>query len=110
MAGARTILITGAAGNLGGLLARHLLSGENTLRLMYHRRPLAPELTAAPNVQPVQADLSDPLTIPAAVEGVDVVVHFAGVLFAPRPERFLPTTNTGYFSNLLAGALAARVS
>ncbi len=43
------------------------------------------------------------------MDGSDVVVHFAGVLFAPRPERFLPETNTLWFSNLLAAALEARV-
>ncbi len=35
-----TILITGAAGNLGSLLARHLIPGGHPLRLMYHRKPL----------------------------------------------------------------------
>jgi len=57
----------------------------------------------------VQADLADPGTLPAAVADAGSVVHFAGVLFAPRPERFLPTTNTVYFSNLLSAALAAGV-
>ena len=42
------------------------------------------------SVQCVQADLADPRTLPPLLAGVDVVVHFAGVLFAPRPERFLP--------------------
>jgi nucleoside-diphosphate-sugar epimerase len=77
---------------------------------MYHRKPIAADLTSAANVQTVQADLSQSGTLPRAVEGVDVVVHFAGVLFAPRPERFLPTTNLGYFSNLLDAALEAGVS
>jgi nucleoside-diphosphate-sugar epimerase len=77
---------------------------------MYHRKPLGADLRSAPGVQAVQADLANPDTLPAAVHGIDVVVHFAGVLFAPRPERFLPTTNLGYFSNLLTAALAARVS
>ena len=44
-----------------------------------------------------------------AVRGVDTVVHFAGVLFAPRPERFLPTTNTEWFSNLVDACLAEGV-
>ena len=103
------ILITGAAGNLGGLLARHLAAGGHTLRLMYHRKPIAPDIAAAPNVRCVQADLADPRTLPNVLSGVDVVVHFAGVLFAPRPERFLPETNTQWFSNLLSAALEARV-
>jgi nucleoside-diphosphate-sugar epimerase len=104
-----TILITGAAGNLGGLLARHLLAGEHRLRLMFHRRPLHADLVAAPNATPVQADLADPATLTAAVDGVDVVIHFAGVLFAPRPERFLPTTNTIWFRNLVEACLDAKV-
>lgn len=104
-----TILITGAAGNLGGLLGRHLLPTGNELRLMHHRRPLAAELAHASNVTPVQADLAEPSTLPRAVRGADVVIHFAGVLFAPRPERFLPQTNTIWFSNLLQACLEARV-
>jgi nucleoside-diphosphate-sugar epimerase len=76
---------------------------------MYHRRPIPDEVASAPGVRVVQADLANPETIGPAVEGVDVVVHFAGVLFAPRPEKFLPTTNIGYFSNLLEAAVRARV-
>jgi nucleoside-diphosphate-sugar epimerase len=106
----RTILITGAAGNLGGLLSRYLIPSGHQLRLMYHRRPLPDEVAHAANVRPVKADLSDPATLPAAVAGADVIVHFAGRLFAPRPERFLPETNTRWFANLLAAGLQADVS
>jgi nucleoside-diphosphate-sugar epimerase len=104
-----TILITGAAGNLGGLLARHLIPGGHKLRLMYHRKPLPQDLSSAPNVSPIQADLAKPETLPPAVAGANVIVHFAGVLFAPRPERFLPVTNTQWFSNLVDAALDAKV-
>jgi nucleoside-diphosphate-sugar epimerase len=104
-----TILITGAAGNLGGLLARHLIPGGHKLRLMYHRKPLPQDLSSAPNVSPIQADLAKPETLPSAVAGANVIVQFAGVLFAPRPERFLPVTNTQWFSNLLRAALEAKV-
>jgi hypothetical protein len=58
----------------------------------------------------VQADLRDPATLGPALSGVDAVVHFAGVLFAPRPERFLPETNTRWFDHLVAAALEARVA
>jgi nucleoside-diphosphate-sugar epimerase len=106
---ARTVLITGAAGNMGTLLARHLLERTPSLRLMFHRTPLAPDVSSAANVDAVQADLGDPRTLPAAVRDVDVVVHLAGRLFAPRPERFLPITNVQWFSNLVDAAIAARV-
>jgi nucleoside-diphosphate-sugar epimerase len=105
-----TVLITGGAGNLGTLLARHLLPSGHALRLMYHRRPIPADLAAAAPVTAVQADLADPATLPRAVVGVDAIVHFAGVLFKPRPERFLPTTNTTYFANLVAAARTTGVS
>src|SRR5436309_8132905 len=107
--GRRTILITGAAGNLGSLLSRHLMSTGHELRLMYHHTPLPQDLAQATNVHPVKADLSDSATLPPAVTGADVIVHFAGRLFAPRPERFLPETNTRWFSNLLTAGLEAKV-
>ena len=105
----RTILITGAAGNLGSLLSRQLIPSGHELRLMYHRTPLPNDLTRVDNVRPFKADLDDPATLPPVVTGADVIVHFAGRLFAPRPERFLPVTNTGWFSNLLTAALQAQV-
>src|ERR1700730_4590270 len=105
----RTILITGAAGNLGSLLSRQLVPTGHELRLMYHRTPLPEDVADCANVRPIQADLGDPATLPLAVTGVDVIVHFAGRLFAPRPERFLPETNTWWFSNLLTAGLQAQV-
>jgi nucleoside-diphosphate-sugar epimerase len=105
----RTILITGAAGNLGSLLSRHLLPSGNELRLMYHRTRLPDDIAQAPRVHPVKADLGDRATLSAAVTGVDTIVHFAGRLFAPRPERFLRETNTIWFSNLVTAAVQANV-
>lgn len=76
---------------------------------MYHRKPLPQDLRSAKNVTAVRADLGDPATLPPAVEGVSAIVHFAGVLFRPRPERFLPITNTLWFGNLVDAAVRARV-
>jgi nucleoside-diphosphate-sugar epimerase len=106
---APTILVTGAAGNLGSRLARHLLEGGHRVRMMWHRRPLPADLVAATNASVIRADLADPATLLPGVESVGTIVHFAGVLFAPRPERFLAETNTRWFSNLLEAALHAGV-
>ncbi len=105
-----TILITGAAGNLGSLLAERLMDSDVELRLMVHRTPLPPHIESAANVTVVKADLADSSSLLQATDGATVVVHFAGVLFAARPEKFLPTTNTLWFSNLLSACLASRVS
>lgn len=103
------VLITGAAGNLGTFLARDLFGGPHALRLMVHRKPLAEDLSGAPGVEVARVDLGRPVTLPAAVDDVDAIVHFAGVLFSPFPERFLPTTNLRYVENLAAAAVAAGV-
>ncbi|MBI2267203.1 MAG: NAD(P)H-binding protein [Armatimonadetes bacterium] len=106
------VLITGAAGNLGSHLARHLMgrvSLDFRLRLMIHKKDLPFPLPESPFVESVKADLASPATLDPACEGVDCLVHFAGVLFAPNPEAFLPTTNTVYAGNLVDAALRARV-
>jgi len=101
------ILITGAAGNLGSLLARHLLGREmDLLRLMVFRRDVPADLKVAGRTEIVRADLAKRETLTAAVAGVDVIVHFAGVLFQANPERFLSITNTEYFKNLVDVAKA----
>ncbi|HXH28498.1 MAG TPA: NAD-dependent epimerase/dehydratase family protein [Candidatus Polarisedimenticolia bacterium] len=105
----KTILITGAAGNLGSRLALSLLDAPHQLRLMVHRTPLPDRLARASGVEVARADLARPETLTAAVAGADVIVHFAGRLFAPRPERFLPETNIRWFSNLTDAALKAGV-
>src|SRR2546427_4862578 len=102
------ILITGAAGNMGSLLARHLLASPHRLRLLVHRTPLPFDASVHPNASVCRADLGDPATLAEPCRDVDCIVHFAGVLFAPRPEKFLPRTNVGYVENLLAAARTAR--
>lgn len=103
------ILITGAAGNLGSFLARHLLSGPHALRLLIHRKDLSFDISRHPHSSVYRADLGDPKSLSRVCEGIDCIVHFAGVLFAPRPERFLPRTNAEYVRNLVDSALAAGV-
>ena len=39
----KRVLITGAAGNLGGLLARRLLKDEVLLHLLVHRQDVSPD-------------------------------------------------------------------
>ena len=105
-----TVLITGAAGNLGSLLARHLLATTDAqLRLMIHRKPLPTDRAGHPRVECLRADLENTATLAGRFSGTDVVVHFAGVLFWAHPEKFLPKTNTTYFKNVVDAALRERV-
>jgi nucleoside-diphosphate-sugar epimerase len=104
------VAITGAAGNLGGLLAEGMVSDKNIqLNLLIHNKDVNENLRNHDNVHVFRTDLAQPETLHKALEDVDVIVHFAGVLFKANPEKFLPQTNTQYFRNLLDVATAQKV-
>lgn len=105
----QTVAITGAAGNLGSILAQDMVCDNVVLHLLWHRKEISPSMAGKENVKTFKIDLADKKTLTDALKGVDTVVHFAGVLFQGRPEKFLPKTNVGYFENLLDSALKAGV-
>lgn len=107
--GNQVVAITGAAGNLGSILAEGLLSDEVELHLLWHKKPLPDTLLSSEKVKPFQVDLRDAKSLEASLKGVDTVIHFAGILFMGNPEKFLPTTNVQYFANLLQAAKSAGV-
>ena len=105
----KRIAITGAAGNLGGLLAQGMKDMDVNLNLLIHNKDVAENLRREENVSVFNIDLAKQETLTKALSGVDVIVHFAGVLFKANPEKFLPTTNTLYFKNLLTAAVKQKV-
>jgi len=105
----KRIAITGAAGNLGGLLAQSMKDMNVSLNLLIHNKDIAANLKEKENVSVFNIDLAKKETLSKAFHNVDVIVHFAGVLFKANPEKFLPTTNTQYFKNLLTVATRQKV-
>ncbi|WP_327159473.1 type I polyketide synthase [Streptomyces zaomyceticus] len=91
-----TVLVTGGTGGLGGLLARHLVTGHGARHLLLSSRRgpdtpgadlLAAELTAlGARVTTLAADAADPDDVAALLAAVDpahpltAIVHTAGVL------------------------------
>lgn len=77
------ILVTGASGNLGMHVARHLLASPHELRLLVHQTELPTDLASNPKLAVARADLARIETLQEACAGIDCIVQLAGVLFAP---------------------------
>ncbi|MDR1658193.1 MAG: NAD-dependent epimerase/dehydratase family protein [Deltaproteobacteria bacterium] len=70
------ILLTGANGFVGGRVSKFLLDRGHQVRQL-RRQPPVDELPAG--VETVIGDLTNGQTLPAAVEGVEAVIHCAGL-------------------------------
>lgn len=103
------VAITGAAGNLGSFLSHGLVSEDVNLNLLIHKKNVSQDISGKENVNVFKVDLANEDTLYDALENVDVIVHFAGILFKSNPEEFLPVTNTQYFRNLLDVAVKQKV-
>jgi len=106
------ILITGAAGNLGSLLSKYILDFEKDLNLilMQHFSEVSREFKSNSRVIIKNADLSKPETLYECMVDVDLIIHFAGVLFKANPEKFLYETNIKFFKNLVRVAKSKNVN
>ena len=113
------ILVSGATGFVGGTIARHLLDAGHSVRAM--SRSTGKAMAAFAANEPgrraladgrltfVQADVTNPATLAAAVEGVDAVVQAAQFTGAPveDPARGLTYMNVDRNGTLnLLGAIA----
>jgi len=94
---------------LGSRVAQHLIPQGHELCLLVHSSSLPFDVSGRRNVVVCRGDLGQPSTLVTACSEIDCVIHLAGVLFAPRPGRFLHTTNVGYVRNLLEAAKNAGV-
>jgi uncharacterized protein YbjT (DUF2867 family) len=74
------VLVAGATGYIGGLLARALLEAGRGVRCLVRDRARAAELERL-GCEIVEGDVLDPATLPAALEGIEVayyLVHSMG--------------------------------
>ena len=106
------VLITGAAGNLGSLLARYIKDNDKDLNLilMQHQKAVPSDFEGCSRITVRSADLSKTETLYDCLEGADIIVHFAGVLFMANPEKFLHETNLQYFKNLVKVAKTKNIN
>lgn len=104
------VLITGAAGEVGGrLVARIAADGHRVRALVLPGDPLRSRLDGlGVPVDVREGDVRDPATLEAAVAGVDTVLHLAAVILA-RDVAVFDSVNRQGTANLVAASAAAGV-
>ncbi|MCX5202002.1 NAD(P)-dependent oxidoreductase [Streptomyces sp. NBC_00237] len=90
-AASRTLLLTGAAGGIGTLM-RGLLPAYGYALRLFDATPIEGEPTA------VTADLGDKHALREAVEGVDAIVHLAGISLEAPFEKILRSNIEGTYN------------
>jgi NADH dehydrogenase len=102
-----TILVTGAAGEIGSRLTRHFHDlGHQVRALVLPGDTLVSRLGETAQVH--FGDVTKPDTLAAAFAGVDVVYHLAAVLLCETAERF-KAVNVDGTRHVVEAAQAARV-
>lgn len=103
------VLVTGGTGQLGGAVARALVERGDTVRCVV-RDPARPGNLAGLDVEQVVGDVTAPDTLRSAAQGVEAVVHAAGVVsYWARHADFQRSVNVGGTQNVLDAAAAVGV-
>lgn len=102
-----TVLVTGAAGHLGGNLVRALLARGERVRVLVRNSTRA---IAGLDVERVSGDVRDPEAARRAVAGVEVVYHLAArISISGDPRGLVRATNVDGVRSIAEAALAAGV-
>jgi len=97
------VLVTGATGMAGSFIARRLLEQGYQVRAMV-RRGADRTLLEGLEIEYVEGELSRPESFPAAVDGVDVVVHAAAHIGDWGPAEKYRAINVVALEQLLLAA------
>ena len=89
------ILVTGGTGFIGRVLVRHLAESGNPMRLLIRPSKNSPTLPRGVPVEITVASLTDARSIRAAMLGVDVVYHLAGVEWSGAHASLMDTDIQG---------------
>ncbi len=97
------VLVTGASGFLGGHVAEALSARGDHVRAMVRRTSKRGHLEKLANVEFFEGGVEEADRVAQAVEGVDAIVHAAGLVKARSTDEFF-AVNVGGTSNLVDAA------
>ncbi len=97
------VLVTGGSGFLGSYIVEQLARGGHEVVALVRRSSNIEFLSALPNVTFAYGSVEDAAAVEAAVEGVDAIIHSAGLVKARSPRDF-ELVNVQGTKNLLASA------
>jgi nucleoside-diphosphate-sugar epimerase len=98
------VLLTGGSGFLGSFVAEQLAAAGHTVRALVRPRSERKVLDKLPRLELAPGAIEDRASLGAAVDGVDAVVHVAGIVKARRPADFFEV-NTQGTKNLLEASI-----
>lgn len=88
------VLITGAAGNIGRTLRAHLRGRYALLRLT----DIAPQESAGAGEEVATVDIRDMAALERSMQGIDCVIHLAGMPEEDAWDRILPLNIEGCYN------------
>ncbi|MCL4637417.1 MAG: NAD-dependent epimerase/dehydratase family protein [Olivibacter sp.] len=97
------ILVTGGTGFLGSTLLRRLLAEGNTIRAIKRQTSVIPnDLLTHPNLQWLEADISNYFELEDAFDGVKEVYHCAAMIsFDPKEKKKIVAVNSSSTAHIV---------
>jgi nucleoside-diphosphate-sugar epimerase len=104
------VAITGATGLLGSYILQKFLQEGVAVVGIKRENSSIPKSINTSEVTWRIADVNDSLSLPAAFEGVDCIIHAAALVsFDPRDQKRLLETNIGGTANVVNACLALKI-
>jgi len=104
------ILVTGAAGHIGNVLVRQLLSKGKQVRALILPGEDISSLDGL-DIEFEEGNVLDPLSLDRAMEGIDIVYHLAGVIsIMPGHNEWMRKVNVDGTKNVLQAVKKAGVT